>query len=505
MSSVNNKKIIQNTVFLYIRMIVVMLISLYTVRAILHRLGVEDYGIYNVIGGVVSMFTFLNGSLATSSQRYFSIELAKGDIKSLNKQFSQNLTIFGLILFVIVLFLETIGIWFVNTKMIIPTERIFAANIVYQVSIVSFALNMLAVPYNALIVAYEKMSAFAYISVIEAILKLSVVFCLDIFPFDRLIVYGILIAVVSLYITASYMLYCKKNLKGAEYHFNWNTAEVISLFSFTGWHIIGTLSNIIRSQGINLLINVFFNPVVNAARAIAFNVNVAVNQLSNNFFIAVKPQMYKCYAANDMAALHRLIMFSTWMCCFLVIVVSLPFIFNAELILRIWLKDVPEYAVLFTCLVLINGIIDSTSGSTICPILATGKIKKFYLISGTLIIMNLPISYVFLRIGYPAAVTMVVSIIISFIAVIIRAYFVKLQIGLPFGEYLKLILKVVISSLCSSFVLYVIKLQMNNQIVYLFASIILNIIILAILFYFMVLSKTDRQQMFGYLKKVIRK
>lgn len=269
-SSVNNKRIAKNTLFLYLRMLVVMGIGLYTVRAILHLLGVVDYGIYNVVGGVVGMFAFLNSTLATSSQRYFSIELAKGDLDRLNKWFCLNISTFSIFIVIFVAIAETVGLWFVNTQMTIPKERMFAANVVYQLSIVSFCVSLFSIPYNALIIAHERMSAFAFISIIEALTKLAIVFILSLVSWDRLIVYGILMFFTSCAMTSSYILYNRRYFPESKFHLYWNKSEFIEIIGFSGWHFWGTFSMVIRSQGINILLNLFFNPAVNAARAVAY-------------------------------------------------------------------------------------------------------------------------------------------------------------------------------------------------------------------------------------------
>lgn len=422
-------------------------VGLYTVRAVLDLLGVVDYGIYNVVGGVVSMFSFVNGTLATSSQRYFSIELAKGDLKRLNQWFCLNITAFSIFIIIFLLIAETIGLWFVNTQMTIPNERLFAANVVYQLSIISFCVNFFNIPYNALIIAHEKMSAFAYISIVEAFLKLGIVFILSFISWDRLIVYGTLMFLTSLGITLSYIIYNRVYFVESNYHPYWNKREMTDLLSFSGWHFLGTFSVVIRSQGINILINLFFNPAVNAARAIAFQVYNAVSQLSNNFFVAVKPQIYKSYADGNNQAMYKLIMRSTAMCSFFVSILVYPILVNTEQILSIWLKDVPNYAVVFTQLVLINGLIDAINGPTTAAALATGRIRKFQEVVSFLFILNLPISYLVLKMGAEPSMTMVISIVVSYITAIVRAYLLRSMVSFPFLTYMNLFVRITIVSL----------------------------------------------------------
>ncbi len=503
--TINNKRIAKNTLFLYFRMIVVMGIGLYTVRAILDLLGVVDYGIYNVVGGVVSMFAFLNGTLSTSSQRYFSIELAKGDMQRLNQWFCLNITAFSFFILLFLAIAETVGLWFVNTQMTIPNERMFAANVVYQLSIISFCINFFAVPYNALIIAHEKMSAFAYISIIETLLKLGIIFILSIITWDRLIVYGVLMFLTACGITSSYIIYNRINFKESEYHPYWNKREIRELISFSGWHFIGTFSVTVRSQGINILINLFFNPAVNAARAVSFQIYHAVAQLSSNFFTAVKPQIYKSYAAGDQEGLYKLIMRSTIMCAFLISLLIFPILANTSYIMGIWLKEIPNYAIVFTQLILINGLIDSTNGPTIAAALATGKIKKYQQVVSFLIILNLPISFIALKLGAAPTATVEVSIILSLITAIARAYMLRPMIGFPFVRYVMLFSKLVIASLTIWIIIYFTIVNIATSLTTLIGCSALEILLVVIVYVLFVFSKEDIVTVYNFTKKKWKK
>ena len=501
-TSANNKRIAKNTLFLYLRMIMVMGIGLYTVRAILDLLGVVDYGIYNVVGGVVGMFQFLNGTLATSSQRYFSIELAKGDKKQLNKWFCLNITTFSFFILIFLLLAETVGLWFVNTQMTIPSERLFAANVVYQLSVVSFCVSFFNVPYNALIIAHERMNAFAYISIVEAFLKLGIVFVLTCITWDRLIVYGILMFLTSCCITSSYILYNHRHFAESRYRPYWNKEEIANLISFSGWHFLGTISVVVRSECINILINLFFNPAVNAARAIAFQIYNAVSQLSNNFFVAVKPQIYKSYATKEYDALHKLILRSSIMCTFLVSIVIVPIMANINFILCLWLKKIPDYTIIFTQLVLINGLIDASSSSTIAPALATGRIKKFYLYVGTLYILNLPISYILLRCGYDAPITMVVSIVLSMITLFVRAYLLKDLVKLPFKQFFIVVWKMTVVTILIFAGVWYVGTLIDISIIQLLITTIVSCILHVVIYFTYVFDKHDSMVIMQYIKKI---
>lgn len=499
-SIANNKRIAKNTLFLYLRMIVVMGIGLYTVRAILDLLGVVDYGIYNVVGGVVGMFQFLNGTLATSSQRYFSIELAKGDLKRLNQWFCLNISVFSLFILAFIVIAETVGLWFVNTQMTIPTDRLFAANVVYQLSIISFCISFFNVPYNALIIAHERMSAFAYISIVEACLKLVIVYILSIITWDRLIVYGILMFITSLGITSSYMIFNRINFPESKFKPYWNKKEIIELFGFSGWHFFGTFSVVIRSQGINILLNLFFSPAINAARAIAFQVYHAIYQLSNNFFVAVKPQMYKSYAVGDLNSLNKLIFQSTIICTYLISILVFPILANTTYILGLWLKEIPDHAVVFTQLVMINGLIDASSGCTIAPALATGRIKKFQIISAIPVFLNLPISYIVLKLGADPASTMIVSIALSILTCITKAFLLQSMISFPLGKYLILLFKLLVVSLLAMFFMYYLYYNEAENFISLVLQSVESIIIITILFGLIVLNRNEINCIFLFVK-----
>ena len=278
-SSKNNKRIAKNTLLLYFRMLLLMVVSLYTSRVVLNALGVEDFGIYNVVGGVVTMFTMISGSLSASISRFITFELGKGDSNSLRKTFSAAVTIQLFLSLVIVILIESIGVWFLNTKMTIPTDRLAAANWVLQFSIVTFVINLISVPYNAIIIAYERMSAFAYISIFEAIGKLAIAFLIIISPMDRLVFYAILMCVVAVSVRLMYGRYCKIHFSECTYHFHWNKELLKNMFGFAGWNFIGASAGVLRTQGINILLNIYFDPIVNAARGVAVQVNNAVSRL----------------------------------------------------------------------------------------------------------------------------------------------------------------------------------------------------------------------------------
>ena len=506
MSSVNNKRILKNTLFLYFRMIVVMAVNLYTVRVVLHQLGVVDYGIYNVVGGVVSMFSFINSTLTTSSQRYFSIELAKGDEVKLNQWFCLNITTFSIFILAFLIISETIGLWFVNTQMVIPEERLFAVNVVYQLSICTFCIHFFSIPYHALIIAHEKMSAFAYISIVEVLLKLCIALLLAVILWDKLIVYGILMFLVSCGITGAYIVYNIRHFRESKYHLYWNRKEMKDLLSFSGWHFFGTFSTVIRSQGINILLNMFFNPAINAARAIAFQIYHAVSQLSANFIVAVKPQIYKSYATEELESLYRLIIRSSMVCSFLVSILIYPILMDTGFVLGLWLKEIPDYAVVFTQLVLVNGLIDAINGPLSAAALSTGKIRNYELLVATTILLNLPLSYIALKLGAEPTATMIVSIVISILTTYARAYMVYKMVGLPLSRCTIMFLKLIFASSLTCVIMYFsVYNDSDMSLLKFILYTIFVVIMLSATYLIFVFDRNDVKYAYNFIKKKIRK
>lgn len=499
-NTVNTRRIAQNTIFLYIRMLIIMLVNLYVVREILDILGVVDYGIFNVVGGVVNMFAFLHGTLSSASQRYFSISLTENNVEDIQKQFRLNISLFLLFIVVVVLLAETVGLWFVNTQMSIPDDRVMAANIIYQLSIVSFALTLVSVPYDALIIAHEHMKAFAYIGLVQAIMKLAMVVILALIDFDKLVLYGMLMLLISVAVTLFYYQYCKRSYKYCTYKPYWNSADAKDLVSFSGWHFLGTISVVIRSNGINLLINTFFSPAINAARAIAIQVEALVNQLSGNFFVAAKPQIYKTYAANNITEFIALIFRTTKICVFLVSFLAVPLIINSQFILGLWLKDVPEYAVIFTQLILVNSLIDATSNPTICAALATKKIRCFYLVTGNLYILTLPISYLMLKLGFDATATIFVSILISGVAAIARACILRRLFDFPLYDYLILFVRLFLISAFIVFVNIYIAEYISNSVLVFIITCMISSVLHILMYVIFVLNNSEKDSIFKIIK-----
>lgn len=435
--SANNKRIAKNTLILYIRMFVFMAIGFYTSRVILNTLGVEDYGVYNVVGGIVTMFTFINGALASATSRNITFELGTGNKEKLRAVFGTGLTIHGIVSLIIILAAETIGLWLFYHKMQIPVDRMDAAMWVYQLSVLSAALSIMMVPYNAAIIAHEKMSAFAWITLLDAILKLVIVFLLVVIPYDKLIIYALLFFLVSVVDQLIYVIYCFKHFPESHSGFVWNNIILKEMSSFAGWSLFGNLAGVAFTQGVNILLNIFFGPVVNAARGVAVQVQSIVQQFIRNFQVALNPQITKSYAANELGEMHKLMFRSARFSFLLMFFISLPVLLETNFLLVIWLKIVPENTVLFFRLIMCTSLIYATANPLIIANQATGIVKNYQIVCGCILLTILPISYLVLKLGAPAYSVFVVHFVVEAIAQFARMYMLRHLIDLPVSAYMK--------------------------------------------------------------------
>lgn len=432
-----SNNVAKNTVFLYFRMILILLVGLYTSRVVLKVLGEDDFGIYGVVGGVVSLFTVLTGSLSASISRFLTYELGRGDGRRLRTIFSTAVIIQAGISLVIAVLVETVGLWFVRSQMTIPPERTAAAVWVLHFSLVTFIVNLVSVPYHATIVAHEKMSAFAFISILEALCKLAVAALISAAPMDRLVFYAILMCGVSIIVRFAYGYYCSRHFSECRGGMSFDAGLLKDMTGFAGWNFIGASSAILRDHGGNILMNIFGNTAVNAARSIATQVNGAVNGFVVNFMTALNPQITKSYASGDNPYMMKLIYKGARFSFYLLLALSLPILFNTEYILDLWLDDVPEHTAAFVQLVLVFALSETVSGPLVTAALATGNIKKYQLIVGGLQMLNVPVSYVCLKFGAPPESVLVVAIVLSVACFAARMFILKKLIGLDSGLFMK--------------------------------------------------------------------
>ena len=458
-----NKRIAKNTLVLYVRMLFTMGISLFTSRVILQTLGVEDYGISSVVGGVISMFTFINAAMVSSTQRYLNFELVRGDANQLRSVFSTSLQIHALIALAIIVLSETVGLWFLNEKLVIPEARMTAAMWVYQCSILSCAVSIMSTPYNAVIVAHEKMSAFAYISILDVSLKLLVVYLLVVLPFDKLIILSILTLLVQLFIRYIYTLYCHRHFPESYFQFRFNKTLFKEMFGFAGWSFWGNLAAILYTQGLNMMLNIFFGPIVNAARGIAVQVQSAVQQFVGGFQTALNPQITKNYASNNLPQMHSLMFRSARFSFLLLFFLSLPVLMETNFILTLWLKTVPDDAVVFTQIMICISLIYTTANPCIIANQATGKVKIYQMVVGGILLLILPISYVVLKLGAPAYSVFIVHFCIESLAQFSRMYMLRKLIHLPLWQYMKNIYIPIVSTVVIAIILpLVVRMQVSE-------------------------------------------
>lgn len=424
-------------------------VQLYTVRVVLEALGASDYGINNVVGGVVYMFSFLSATMATASQRYFAFEIGRGDQFQLRKTFSMTLLIYCLISIIIFFLLETLGVWFLGAKINIPVNRIAAANWVYQFAVVSFFLTMFQVPYNALVIAYERMNFFAYVGVLEAVLKLSVAYLLTTGSYDKLVLYAALNLGVTFLVAAISIIYCLTNFKESRFKYYWNKSLFYEITSYSGWNLFGSLAALMNNQGVNIVLNMFFGPIVNAARAIAFQINTALNLFVQNFMTATRPQITKYHAQGDNEKMVDLVYRSSKFSFFLLFLVSLPIMFEMPFILKIWLNEVPEYTILFARIIIVTTMFDCLSYSIQAAFQATGKIKLYQTIVGIMVILNIPISYFLFKSNFPPQAALYVIFCNVVLCLFIRlALLKKLILELSIKRYISKVLRPIFIVAC---------------------------------------------------------
>ena len=439
-NSTNNKTILKNTIYLYVRMIFTMVVSLYTSRIVLDVLGVDDYGVYNVIGGVVVLISLINNSMSAATQRFITFELSKNDHKRVSNTFCMSMTIHLFVCILIIIIGETIGLYYVQNYLNVAPMRQTAAFWVYQISLVTVIANIIRVPYNASIIAYERMNFFAIISILEVMLQLLMVFVLSIIQFDKLILYGFLMLIITVICTIVYKIYCQKMFNTCTYHYVMDKAYFKELLGYTGWNFVGAIATAGSTQVGNMLLNFFCGPAVNAAYGVATRVNAAILGLSNNFQVAYTPQIIKLYSRDERIALFNLLDRAALLSYYLLFILAAPLCFCIDYILSIWLVEVPAYTGCFIVLLIIYNLIDALQAPFWKVISATGNIKYYAIWLNSLMILNIPITYFLLKSGYKPYFVLVVSVLLNLISSVIRCLHVKIQIKVSIKRYIKNVL-----------------------------------------------------------------
>lgn len=499
-----NKTIAKNSLFLYFRMFLIMLVSLYTVRVVIQTLGVTDYGIYSAVGGIVLIMSFVSQTITSAAQRFFSYELGIGDYEKLNKIFSSILIVFFAIGILIIILAETIGLWFMYNKMVIPAERMNAAFWTFQFSLLTFFVTIMSTPYNALIIAHEDMKYFAYVSIVEAVLKLLIVYLLLAFSFDRLILYSILTFLVTCLIRVIYGIICSKHYTETKFSFNLDKNILRSIFSYSSWTMFGTLASAANNQGVAILMNMFFGPIANAAQSVARQVGNALQLFSGNFLTAIRPPLIKSYAEHNFAYMMQLFYNSSKYTFFLLCIPIFPLMVKADVILAIWLGEVGEYMVVFTQLTIAYVLLIALGTPITIILQAANKVKLYHSVVDGFALLSLPISYILYKLSFPAPTALWITLFVFILAHIIRLIILHYFIKFKYRDYLyRIVLPMLFVVLITFSMFYVFNLfiTFNSIIIDLIVDSSFLIIISTLSVYFVGISNQERLK----LRKIISK
>lgn len=498
-----NKSLIINSIYLFLKVFFNLIVSLYCSRLILESLGVVDFGIYNVVGGIVTIATFMTGAMSSASQRYFSYEIGK-DNGNLDAIFSASINIYLILTLVIILLAQTVGFWFVENKINIPPLRKDAAIITYTVSVVTFVFSILVAPFNALIIANEKMKAYALLGVINTVFKLVLIFGLFLFDGseDKLILYSILMFILSLLNFFITIIYVHITLKNVKYRFEWDFSLIKEISSYTSWSIIGNLSLVGVNQGLNIVINLFFGPVLNASRGIAIQVSSALISFSSNVTNAISPQIIKRYSSSEIESMRTIVFNGAKYTFMILAIMSTPVLLNTNEVLIFWLGIVPDNSIEFVRLIIIDSLICSFSSTLIIAIQATGKIKYYQIFVGGILLLNVPISYILLTYIKEPMVPFFVLISLSLLALNVRLHFTGRHIKIGcLNFYRKVMVKPVLSFVLTMVVLHYIDLEFNFNII---INIFMSVTIMMISFYLFSFDSYERRYIKSLFKKNIK-
>lgn len=447
------RRVAKNTLFLYIRMLVTLFVSLYTTRVLLRELGSVDYGLNNVVGGVVAMASFIVGAMSNASTRFFAYALGQNDEQVARRVFQTTVTIYCVFILLAVVAAETLGLWFVNNKLTIPPERMAAAQWIYQFSILSFVFSFLRVPYNSSIIAHERMDFYAWSSIVEVLLKLAVVFLLVLGSGDRLVRYGFLIFLVTVIMTGVFVVYCRLRFPECVFRLRYDREGSSEILGFAGWQFVSSMGDVGLDQGINIILNMFFGPIVNTARGLAYSIKSQVAAFVGNFQVAATPQITIFYAADEKQAMQRLLLQTSKFSFILMMMLTVPAFIGTEWLLGIWLEEVPEHTVLFTRLMLVNILVDSLGGTMNIGINATGRIRAYYLSISIFKLLAVAAVYVLFRYFHmPPEYSVVATIAYSVVSIFIKTVLYSRASGFPAMEYVR---KVIVPDLTALAVLLV--------------------------------------------------
>lgn len=496
----NTERIAKNTLVLYVRMVIVLLITLYTSRILLKALGVDDYGLYSVVGGVVGLLTFFNGTMSKATQRFINVSMVKGD-DCLHTIFSNSVTIHILIAVAFLILGETLGLWYLNTQVEIPLEREFAANMVYQASLISFAISIVTIPYNAAVIAYERMSFMAIVSIIDAVLKLGIAFILLVLSNDRLVLYGILLLFITIVNFILYSAYCRKEFLILEFKLSYDRETFSQLFGYIGWTFVGQIAVVGCNQGNILLVNKFHALAANAAMTIGNQVSNALNNLTTNFQTAFNPQITKSYAEGDSSYLASLVYMTCKLSYCIMLVVSLPIMMNIDWVLDFWLDEVPDLSNTFAILFIVNAIINAISMPFNFTVLSSGKIHNFQIVTAVVFLSDLPLTYCLFTQGMPATTVMFVKMFVITVILFVRIFYASKTVEtIKTSEVcLKLLLPMLLIVGVILGLLFVLNDYANSTLLKVVNTVVLELICITMI-WFVCFSKEERVSLHSLIK-----
>lgn len=489
-----NTTIAKNTLFLSLRMVFVLFVSLYTSRVFLNVLGVEDYGISNVVAGFVSMFSFLNTSLANAIQRFYNAELGKNGSKGITKVYNTSLVIQGIIALFVVALLESVGLWYLYEKMVIPSDRFEVAFWLYQFSTISAAVVIMQSPFTAAVMAYERMNTYAVISILEVILKLGFALALPYISIDRLLMYGAFYMVLSILTFLSYFIYSKKEFKELHFQRSYKKSMFKDMISFSGWNLCGTFACMIREQGLNMVLNIFFGPIVNAARGVAYQVSGALQGFVSNLSLAAKPQMVQSFATGDSSRTIKLMYTMSKLSFIFLFVLSVPVIFNIDYILHLWLGNVvPDHAANFVILVIITNFMNNLNAPLSNVVYATGKMRNYEVTFSVINLLIIPISFIVLKLGAPAEMAFIVYLVMTVFVQIGCLLVIQTLTKISLSDYfMSLIVPIVIVACITLPLIYIINFYLQQNLIGIVIEYIVITLLSSVLFYYVVLDSTEK-------------
>lgn len=505
-NTTNNKRIAKNTLFLYIRMIFVMFVGLYTSRIVLRTLGASDYGIFNVVGGFVSLFAFLNASFSSSIQRFYNYEGGRTGEEGFTKVYSAGLRVHAILALVVFVLLESFGIWYVNNIMVLPEGRLMAANVVFQCAIFNLIFVILQIPFTGVILAKEKMDYYAFVSIIDIVLKLGLILLLPHVSFDKLIAFAFIQLILQFVVFTLYASYAKIKFRFLKLTKKVDKALLKGILSFSGWTLIGSFAFMFKGQGVNLLLNYFFGTIVNAARGVAFQINGAIIGFARNLSVSFSPQLTQSYAEGDKRRTYTLFTYQSRFCYFLTLMLITPVIIEMDYMLHLWLGDaVPEHTNLFASLVLIDALISTLNTPVTQVVFATGRIKGYQIWSAAVNIFLIPLCWVFLKMGFDAWIVFALTIVVSILCQIACLIVMHHVFSYSYWEYIRnVIFPCLIMTLLVPLAPLAIKIVMSESLLRLLLVVVVSLAVTSALLYFVFFSKSEKQLVQGYIKKLLK-